>query len=76
VCRLHVHVNRTDKQRYTARKIFQLAQDEAPVDGRAAVSGNGFRRGDERLNFSLLFVSWGQVVLHQWVQCLVFLSKK
>jgi hypothetical protein len=32
-----VHVNRKDKQRYTACKIFQLVQDEALVDGWAAV---------------------------------------
>ena len=51
-------------------------QDEALVDGRAAASGSGLRWGDERLNLSPLFVYEGQVVLHELVQCLVFLSKK
>ena len=38
------------KQRYMARKIYQLVQDEAHVDGRAAASGCEFRRRKRGLN--------------------------
>jgi hypothetical protein len=57
-----------DKQRYTARKIFQLVQDEALVDGRAVANGSRLRRGDERFKFSPLFAGKALVVLHEWVQ--------
>ncbi len=43
--------------RFVTRKLPENGvQNEALVDGRAAASGNGFRRVDERLNLSPLFV--------------------
>ena len=68
MCRLHVHVNCKDKQRYTDRKTFQLVQDEALVERRAVANGSRLRRGDERLKLSLLFVGQRQEVLREWVQ--------